>query len=168
MRASIQSKNDFIKKNKNLKMKILSKALLFILIASVVTSCDSQTINKEINKEDILNDEDFRKLMFADHKGTILILSDKEYSKELDIVYENYMVVNNLSSCDYQLFDKSIDGKIVEYYKNQCIYFTQFNLLREKYGDIFTENAVELISKFTQLHPELKITAKDVLKPKKN
>ena len=145
-------------------MKINSKVLLIIFLSCSMISCDSQSTNKEFSKEDILNDEDFKKLMFALHKSQILIIS---HSKQIGKVYDEYMAVNRLSSCDYKLFDKGIDAKIIEYYENQCLIFTQNKLLRKKYSEFFSDNFTELNSKFKKLNPEVIIGANDVLKTNK-
>lgn len=139
-------------------MKIVSKVLLFVLLGSIVSSCDSQPFSSV----DILNDEDFSKLMFANHKSQTLILSDREYSKQLDKIYNEYMEINNLSCCDYQIFDKSLDSKVIEYFKNECLYSTQFEKCQKKYGDLFINNFMELYSEFKKLHPEIIIGIRDV------
>jgi hypothetical protein len=146
-------------------MKIISKVFLFIVLGIITSSFYSLPNNKEFSKEDILKDKEFSKFMFALHKSKIIIQSSDEIYKDLKKV-NDYMAANKFSCCDYQVFDKNAEFKNIEYYENQCVIVTQYDVLQSKYSEIFTDNFMDLVVQFDKLHPELKINAKDVLKTK--
>ena len=146
-------------------MKIASKVFLLIVMGIITSSFHSHPVYSELNNEDILKDKEFSKFMFALHKSKVLIQSSDEVYKDLKKV-NDYMATNKISCCEYQVFDKNAGIKNIEYYENQCVIITQYEILKNKYNEVFTENFKELDEQFEKLHPELKIEAKDVLKTK--
>lgn len=146
-------------------MTIVSKDFFLIVLGILTSSFCSLPNNTELTKEDILKDKEFSKFMFALHKSKVLIQSSDEVYKDLKKV-NDYMAANKFSCCEYQVFDKNAEIKNIEYYENQCVIITQYEILKNEYNEEFTDNFKELDEQFEKLHPELKIEAKDVLKTK--